>query len=404
MVERRIGSGAGGRLALRVLLLLAALTRARQVRFAEGACSLHAPANAPTPVRTHTHTHTRRPANAAPFGTMAAAPFGSSLILPISYAYIRCVAAAASVPCCTVLCCAVLHRAVCRLLCRAVCACCCAVLRCAALRCAVLCWARRCCCRLHRSSARALLAHTCASVGFTLGRWCLVLPSRTVVQPFTPAHLATQPDGQRGPARREQAGDPQGQLHGQGAWQALPRAVHRCGPCRAPACVLHPPRAVCAQLCVRVLRQRAPVSRAPPPPAALRWLRHRHTRCCTPGLRACGRRPQRHVRARVHPGRAAPGADSGCARACVCGCVCVCVRACVRVRVRVRVRACVRACVCVKLGWGALKRAVGGACRAMATGATSSARLPARARPAERSHAPSHTRRALLVRHRAPQA
>ncbi len=29
-----------------------------------------------------------RPANAQPFGTMAAAPFGSSLILPISYAYI----------------------------------------------------------------------------------------------------------------------------------------------------------------------------------------------------------------------------------------------------------------------------------------------------------------------------
>ena len=30
----------------------------------------------------------RRPANAEPFGTMAAAPFGSSLILPISFAYI----------------------------------------------------------------------------------------------------------------------------------------------------------------------------------------------------------------------------------------------------------------------------------------------------------------------------
>jgi len=29
-----------------------------------------------------------RPANAQPFGTMAAAPFGSSLILPISFAYI----------------------------------------------------------------------------------------------------------------------------------------------------------------------------------------------------------------------------------------------------------------------------------------------------------------------------
>ena len=29
-----------------------------------------------------------RPADAKPFGTMAAAPFGSSLILPISYAYI----------------------------------------------------------------------------------------------------------------------------------------------------------------------------------------------------------------------------------------------------------------------------------------------------------------------------
>ncbi len=28
------------------------------------------------------------PANAEPFGTMAAAPFGSSLILPISFAYV----------------------------------------------------------------------------------------------------------------------------------------------------------------------------------------------------------------------------------------------------------------------------------------------------------------------------
>lgn len=33
-------------------------------------------------------TRFHRPANAQPFGTMAAAPFGSSLILPISYAYI----------------------------------------------------------------------------------------------------------------------------------------------------------------------------------------------------------------------------------------------------------------------------------------------------------------------------
>ena len=30
----------------------------------------------------------RRPKEVAPFGTMAAAPFGSSLILPISFAYI----------------------------------------------------------------------------------------------------------------------------------------------------------------------------------------------------------------------------------------------------------------------------------------------------------------------------
>lgn len=29
-----------------------------------------------------------RPAKVAPFGTMAAAPFGSSLILPISFAYV----------------------------------------------------------------------------------------------------------------------------------------------------------------------------------------------------------------------------------------------------------------------------------------------------------------------------